>query len=140
MIKWRIEGNLGTLVGCNGAQQVGAVGRSAEHLLEGLTILANAGDPRNGRIQVRLTHLGWVDDRKPGLLLQRPCPAIPELRRVVEGVQNSRRIALPNTALDTNRDAPSIRERTRGIVTATTRHRAVCRQAPIEEQLLSEGS
>src|ERR1700730_1096562 len=140
MIEWRVERNLGALVGCNGAQQVGVAGRSAEHPLEGLAILANAGDPGDGRIQVGLTHFGWVDDRKPRLLLQRPCPAVPELRRVVKGVQNSRRIALPNTALDTNRDAPSIRERTRGIVTATTRDRAVCRQAPVEEQLLSEGN
>jgi len=38
-----------------------------------------------------------------GLLLERLCPAVPELRLVVEGVQNGRRVALADAAFDTDR-------------------------------------
>src|SRR5439155_12069656 len=66
-------------------------------------------------------------------------PAVPELRLVVEGVQNGRGVALADMAVDPDGGGPPVGERTRGIVAGAARHGPVRRQATVEEQFLAEG-
>ena len=89
--------------------------------------------------QARLAHLHWIDDRQRRLLLKRLDPAVPELRLVVEGIQNGRRVALADAAFDTDRNRPAVGESAGGIVTGAAGHGAVSGQAAIEEQFLAQG-
>jgi len=77
----------------DGSQQIVPIGRCAEHVLESAPVLWDRRDPCHGGIEARLAHLDGIDDRKCRLLLERRSPAVPELRRVVERIENGGRIA-----------------------------------------------
>src|SRR6266849_759603 len=139
VIERRIKRQLCSFVGRDGAQQVGAVGRAAEDALERLLVFSDGCDSGDRSIQAGLTHFNRIDDRQSGLLLERIHSAVPELRFVVECVQNSRGVTLADTAFDTNRGGPPVGESAGGIMTGTACHGPVSRQTTIEEQSLAEG-
>src|SRR5260370_15830227 len=116
VIERRIKRQLRSLVGRDGAQQVGNVEGAAEDAHEGLLVFSDGCDLGHRRIQAGLTHFNRIDDRQSGVLLERLYAAVPELRLVVECVQNSRGVTLADTAFDTNRGAPSVGESIRRIV------------------------
>src|SRR6266849_11208589 len=139
VIERRIKRQLCSFVGRDGAQQVGAVGRAAEEAPERLLVFSYGCDPGHGSVQAGLAHLNRIDDRQRGLLLERLHPTVPELRLIVEGVQNRRRVALADPAFDTDRSGPPVGECAGGIMARTASHGPVSRQATIEEQSLAEG-
>src|SRR3989440_5723166 len=110
VIERRIEGDLRPLVRSDGAYQLGPIGRCAERGAKCLLILRDRCDPCYGGIEARLAHLDSIDDRQRGLLLERYGPAVPELRRLVERVQNGGRIALARAPADTRGDWLALRE------------------------------
>jgi hypothetical protein len=71
--------------------------------LEGLLIFPNRYELGDGSIHAGLAHFKRIDDRQRCLLLERVYPAIPELRLVVEGIQNGRCVAFANAAFDADR-------------------------------------
>jgi len=107
---------LRSLVGRDGTQQVGAVGRVAEDPPEGVLVFRYGRDSVHGSVHARLAHLNRIDDRQCRLLLERLHAAVPELRLVVEGVQDGRRVALAEAALDSDRGGFPVGESVRGIV------------------------
>src|SRR5712691_12331920 len=139
MIEGRIKRKLRSFVGRDGAQQVGAVGRAAEDVPERLLVFSDGCDLGHRGVQAGLAHLDRIDDRQRRLLLERLHPAVPELRLVVKGVQNGRRVALADAAFDTDRSGPPVGESAGGIMAGTASHGPVSRQATIEEQSLAEG-
>src|SRR5216683_1805846 len=139
VIKRRIKRQLCSFVGRDGAHQVGAVGRAAEDTPERLLVFFDGCDPGRGSVQAGLSHLNRIDDRQGRLLLERLHPAVPELRLVVESVQNGRRVALADAAFDTDRSGPPVGESVRRIMARTACHGPVSRQTAIEEQSLAEG-
>src|SRR5205823_2381655 len=100
-IKGRIERNQSAFVGRNRAQEIRSTDRAAEYSAERLLVLADAYDAGNRGVQIRLAHLDRIDDRQRRLILQCLCPTIPELRLIVECVQNRRRISLSKAAVNT---------------------------------------
>ncbi len=139
MVERRVKRELCSLVGRDGAQQIGAVGGLAEDSLERLFVFFDGCDPRPRRVQAGLAHLHGIDDRQSGLFLKRLRATVPELRLVIECVQNGWGVALACASFDTDRDGPPISEGAAGIMTRTAGHCPVCRQPAIEEQLLAEG-
>src|SRR5260370_4162568 len=101
--------------------------------------MSDVCDSGDRSIQAGLTHLSRIDDRQRRLLLESIHWAVPELRLVVECVQNSRGVTLADTAFDTNRGGPPVGESAAGIMAGTASHGPVSRQATIEEQSLAEG-
>jgi hypothetical protein len=81
--------------------------------------------------------MGFSDGERR-LLLERLHPTIPELRRVVEGVQNCRRIPFADVTVDTDGSWPAISKRQGRIVATGARDGAISGQTPIEEQFLAE--
>src|SRR5206468_10392113 len=137
-IERRVERQLRAFVGGDGAQQIAGAGRAAEDLSEGVLVLRDGGDPGHGTVEARLAHLDGVDDRQRRLLLERLHPAVPELRLVVEGVQNGRGVALADTAVDPDVGGPAVGKRARGIVAGAARPGPVRRQAAVQDRLTAE--
>ena len=79
-------------------------------------------------------------DRERRLLLERLRAAVPELRLVVEGVQDGRGVPLTAAAVDPDRDGPPVSEPPRRIMAGAASNAPVGRQAAIEEQSLTEGN
>src|SRR5947209_6609829 len=127
MVEGRVERHLRPFVGRDRADQVGAIDRVAEDLLKALPVFLDRGDPGHRGVQAGLTHFNWINNRQLRLLLERLRPAVPELRFVVEGVQDRRRVALADAAFDADRGGPAVAERTRGIVAGAARYGAVDR-------------
>jgi hypothetical protein len=94
----------------------------------------------HGSIEAGLAHFILSDDRQCRLLLDRLHPAVPALRLVVEGIQNGRRIALTDAAVDTDRDRPPVSERARRIMAGTASHASVGGQPTAEEEVHAEGN
>lgn len=111
MLRW-----LRPLVGRDSAQQVGAVRRAAEDALEELLVLPDGGDLGHGSIQAGPAHFIRIDDRERRLLLKRLHSTIPELHRIVECIQNCRRVPLADVAVDTDGSWSPIGERESWIV------------------------
>src|SRR5262249_28134900 len=109
-IERRIEGHQRAFVGCDRAHEILAIDWPAKHAAECPLIFIDRRKARDRGVQIRLAHLDWVDDRERGLILERLCPAIPELCFVVESVQNGRRISLSNLTADTYRRWLSVGE------------------------------
>src|SRR5207237_8659720 len=63
---------------------------------------------------------------------------VPELRLVVEGVQDGRCVALADAALDSDRGWFPVGEGARGIMARAAGNAPVGRQATVEEQALAE--
>jgi len=76
VIERRIERELRSFVGRDGAQQVGAVERAAEDGPERRLVFRNGCDPGHCSLQARLAHFNWIDDRQRRLLLERLDPAV----------------------------------------------------------------
>ena len=106
-----------SFVGSNRAHQVGTIGRTSKDFAEALIVFADTRDSRDRRIETRLSHLHWIDDRQRRLLLERLHPPIPKLRLVVQCVQNGRRVTLAGTTLDAYRYRSPVGECARWIVT-----------------------
>ncbi len=138
VIERRIEGDLRSFVRRDGPYQVRAVGLRSEGALKISAVPGDRCDPRDGGIEIRLAHLDRIDDRQRRLLLETRGSAIPELRRVVERVQNRGRIALTRAALDAGGNRLAVRECARRIVAGAAGDRAVRGQASVEKQTLAE--
>jgi hypothetical protein len=138
VIEGRVKRNLRSLVGRDGPQQVGAVGRAAEDAPESGLVFRDGRDPGHGSVHAGLSHLGRIDDRQCRLLLERLHAAVPELRLVVEGVQDGRCVALADAALDSDRGGFPVGESACGIMARAARNAPIGRQATIEEQSLAE--
>ena len=102
VIKRRIKRQLCAFVGRDGSHKVRTIRRVAKNTLERLLVFLDTRDLRHSGIEVWLTHLMCIDNRQRRLLLERVHPAVPELRLIVEGVQNGRGIALADAAFDTD--------------------------------------
>ena len=124
----------------DGTQQIRAGHRAAEDVSEGLVVLLDVGDLGYGGIQAGLPHLDRIDDRQRRLLLERLRPAVPELRFVVQGVQNGRGVTLAAAPADANRGSAAVGESASGIVAGGASHGAIGGQPPLEEQFLAEGN
>src|SRR5919106_946758 len=61
-------------------------------------------------LQRGLAHFKGVNDRKARLLLEGLGPAIPKLRLVVEGVQDGGGVPLADSAMDADRNRPTVGE------------------------------
>src|SRR6266567_7281108 len=122
VVEGRIKRRSSDLVGCDGAQQVGTVEGAAEDAPERLLVFSDGCDLGYRSIQAGLTHFNRIDDRQRRLLLERIHSAVPELRLVVEGVQNGRRVALADAAFDTDRSGPPVGESARRIMAGTASH------------------
>ena len=88
----------------------GPLGGRPKTAPEGLLKFLDACERGHGGIQAGLAHFNRIDDRKRGLVLQRLRSTVPELRLVVESIQNGRSIALACTAVDTKRRGPAVGE------------------------------
>jgi len=77
----------------------GLLGGRAEDITEGLLILFNRCDLRHRSIQVGLTHLNRIDNCNAACSSRVFTRPVPELRLIVEGVQNGRCVALAGAAL-----------------------------------------
>src|SRR6266851_643171 len=119
VVERSIKRQLRSFVGRDGPQQVGAVRCAAENVAEVLLVFRDGCHLSHGSIEAGLAHFKRIDDWQRCLLLQRLHPAIPELRLVVEGIQNSRRVALPDAALNADRDGSPVSEGARGIMAGT---------------------
>src|SRR2546425_8291439 len=135
-----VERQLRAFIGRDGAQEIAGVGRTAEDLSEGVLVLRDGGDPGHGGVEARLAHLDGVDDRQRRLLLERLHPPVPELRLIVERVQNRRGVALADTAIDPDGGGPPVGERAPGIMAGAARPGPVRRPATVKEQILAEGA
>ena len=129
-----------TFVGCDGSHKVGTIGRAAEYMLECLLVFFDARDLCHGGIQAWLAHLKGIDDRLRRLLLERIHPAVPELRLIVEGIQNGRCVALAEAAFDTDGQGLPVGECELRIMACAARDRAVNRQTAFEEKFLAQGN
>src|SRR6266566_4575518 len=112
----------------------------AEDGTEGLLILGNRCDLRDSSIQVGMAHLNGIDNRERRLLLERVHPAVPELRLIIEGIQNGRGIALANSAVDADGGGLPVGEGERWIIACAARNGAVGRQATVKEKSLAQGN
>src|SRR5271166_2271618 len=133
VVEWRIKGNLGALVRGNGTQKVGRIWGFSEGALKRLRVFRASSDPGCGCIQAGLPHLAGIDDDEASLFLESLRAPIPELRDVVEGIQNGGSIALAGAAIDTNRNLPAVGESARWIVARAARNRPINRQPSIKE-------
>jgi len=129
---------LRAFVSGDGAYQTVPIGRCAEHVPKSPPVLWDRRDPCHGGTEARLAHLDGIDDRKCRLLLQRRSAAVPELRRVVERVQNRGRIALAPAAPDARRDRLAVSEGARRVMAGAAGYRTVGRQPRVEKQTLAE--
>jgi hypothetical protein len=100
MVERRIEGNQRPFVGGNGAQHILLIHAPTECLHELRLLICVAGDPGHGIPDTDRAHLEGVRDRQRRLLFERIDPAIPELRFVLERIQNGWRVALTDAAVD----------------------------------------
>src|SRR5262249_14195661 len=111
---------------------------AAERLLERGLILRDREHLLHDGGAVRLAHLDRVRDRKLRLVLERRGAAVPELRRVEDGVQHGR--AVPLRLLLRRGDALGERlavdEALRRIVARRARDLVVRREADVVEELL----
>ena len=139
VIERRIERNLRPFVGHDGPHQVGAIGWVTGDLLKDLVVFLDRCDPGHRSIHAGLTHFNRIDDRQCRLLLERIYPAVPELRLVVESVQNGRGVALADAALDPDQRRLAIGESAGGIVTGTACDAPIGREATVKKQFLTEG-
>jgi len=87
-----------------------------------------------------VTHLKGIDNRVRRLLLERVHPAVPELRLIVEGIQNGRCIALADAAFDTDGQGLPVGECELRIMACAARDSAVNRQTAFEEKFLAQGN
>lgn len=87
-----------------------------------------------------MAHLNAVDNRQRRLFLERVDPAVPELRLIIEGVQDGRRIALADAAFDTDGRRLPVGEGAFWIMACAARDSAVNRQATVEEKFLAQGN
>ena len=127
-------------VGRDGAHQVGTIGRAAEDGTEGLLVLFNRCDLRHNGVQVWVAHLNGIDNWQRGLLLERVHPAVPELRLIIEGVQNGRCVALADAAFDADGGGLPFGEGESRIMACAARDGAINRQAPVEKKSLTQGN
>ena len=81
-----------------------------------MLVLFNRCDLRHSGIQVWVPHFNGIDNRQRGLLLERVHPAVPELRLIIESIQDGRGIALADAALDTDGGGLPVGEGKRGIM------------------------
>src|SRR5262245_46401188 len=109
-VERRIERNQSAFVGCDRAHEILAIDWPAEHAAECPLIFIDRRKAGDRGVQIRLAHLDWVDDRQRGLIFERLCPAIPELRLIAESVQNRRCVPLADAAADAHGSWPSIGE------------------------------
>jgi hypothetical protein len=109
-----------------------------EDLLKDLLVFLDRCDPGHRSIHAGLTYFDRIDDRQRRLLLERIYPAVPELRLVVESVQNGRGVALADAALDPDRRRLAIGERAGGIVTGTACDAPIGGEATVKK-FLTEG-
>src|SRR5712671_7155772 len=100
MVERRIEGNQRPFIGGNGAQHILLVHAPTEGLHELHLIVCVAGDVGHDIANTGRAHLKGISDRQRRLLLERIDPAVPELRLVVERIQNGWRVALTDAAGD----------------------------------------
>src|SRR5262249_12061337 len=100
---------------------------------ERLLVLVDRCETRDRGVQIGLTHLDWVDDRQLCLVFQRLRPAIPELRLVVESVENSGRVPLAHAAVDTYGRWLAICECALGIMAAGASGGSIRGQTAVEE-------
>ena len=87
-----------------------------------------------------MAHLNGIDNRQRRLLLQRVHPAVPELRFIVEGVQNGRCVALADAALDADRGGLPVGEGERRIMACAARDGTVSRQTTVDKKFLAQGN
>src|SRR5262249_40526860 len=80
-----------------------------------------------------------IDDRQRRLLLEGRDPAIPELRLVVQRVQDGGGVPLARAAVDADRGRPAVGKGPSGIMTGGASHGAIGGQPAIEGQFLAEG-
>src|SRR5260370_19238226 len=106
---------------------MGGLGRGVEAAPKALVVLFDRRDPAERSMHAGLAHFDRIDDRPRGLLLERFCPAVPELRLAEEGVQDGHCVALTDGAIDADRGGPAVGESPGGIVTGTARHGSVAR-------------
>src|SRR6266496_2400338 len=102
VIKRRIKRQLCAFVSRDGSQKFGTIRRAAKYTLECLLVLLDTRDLRHSRIQAWVTHLNGIDNRERRLLLERVHPAVPELRLIIERIQNGWGVALADAAFDTD--------------------------------------
>src|SRR5580692_2526824 len=138
VIERGIERKLAAFVGCNGAHQVGSVDRMSKDSAKRLIVFRHDGNSRHSSIQVRLAHFARIYDGKTRLLLESFCTTVPELRLVVQRVQNRRRVALTDAPFDTDGNDSSIRKSARRIVTCTAGNCSINRQASVKEKLFTK--
>ena len=138
VVEGRIEGRLRPFVGGDGPEEIRAVGLPPEDAAERALIRLVRGDPGHRRLQGGLAHLDRVDDGQRRLLFERVHAPVPELRLVVEGVEDRGRIALAGAAVDADRGRQSVREGSGGIVARAAGHRPAGRETAVEEQPLAE--
>src|SRR5947208_3683656 len=136
VIERTIKRQLGSFVGRDGAQQVGAVGRAAKDDTESLLVFFDRCDLRHRRIQIGLTHLNGVDNRECRLLLERVHPTVPELSLVIESVQNGWGIALADAAFDAEGGGPPVGKGKFWIMACAVQDGAVKRETRVQEKCL----
>src|SRR6266403_522222 len=100
MVERRIEGDERPFIGGNRAQHILLVRAPTEGLHELRLIICVAGYSGHSIPDTDRAHLEGVRDRQRRLLFERIDPAVPELRLVVERIQNGWRVALTNAAVD----------------------------------------
>jgi len=110
VIESGIKGKLRTLIGRDRAHQIGYVRRASESTAEWLLVFRCRCNSRHGSVEAGLPHFAGVNDGKSRLLFERFRTPIPELRRIVKRVKNSRRVPLTEATFDANGDGSSISE------------------------------
>src|SRR5271166_6556116 len=140
VIERRIEGKLGALVGCDSTDQIGSVWCAAEDFAERLLVFGHGRDGSHCSVEVGLAHLTRIDDGKSRLIFESFRPAVPELRLVIERIQNRRRVALAGAAFNSDGHGSSVGESERGVMAGTAGDRPVNRQASVEEKFFAKSS
>ena len=100
MVEGRIERKQCPFGGCKGAQHILFVYSPTEGLHKLRLIALVSGDLGHSIPDTGRAHLERIRDRQCRLLLERIHPAVPELRLVVECVQNGWGVALTDAAVD----------------------------------------
>src|SRR6266496_3043110 len=94
--------------------------------------------PHQDCVQAGVAHLNGIDNRQRCLLLEGVHPAVPELRLIVEGVQNGRCVALADAAFDADRGGLPVGEGERRIMACAARDGTVSRQTTVEKKFLAK--
>jgi len=140
VIKRRIKGQLCAFIGRDSSQKVGTIGWAAKYTLKCPLVFLDTRDLCHSRFQAWVTHLNGIDNRERRLLLERVHPAVPELRLIVESIQNGRCIALADAAFNSDGGGLPVGECELWIMAGAARDSAVNRQAAFEKKSLTQGN